>query len=255
MEAQRVIALVTGAASGLGRATATLLVARGAKVALLDRGGSAGSELARTLGDSALFVPADVTRADQVTAALEDLEARFGVLNVLVNCAGIGVSTRALGPTGPAKLEDFNRVLQVNLVGAFNCIRLAAERMARSTPNAEGERGVIINTASVAAFDGQRGQAAYAASKAGLVGMTLPLARDLGEYGIRVNTLAPGPFETPMLGVLPEALRHSLVENAPFPRRPGRPEEFAALVLHVIENPMLNAETIRLDGGLRMPPG
>jgi NAD(P)-dependent dehydrogenase (short-subunit alcohol dehydrogenase family) len=173
---------------------------------------------------------------------------------VLVNCAGIGTAMKTVGRSGPAKLEDFARVIQVNLIGTFNCIRLAAASMARNTASADGERGVIVNTASVAAFDGQIGQAAYSASKGGVVGMTLPIARDLAELGIRVVTIAPGLFDTPLLATLPEPARVSLGKQVPFPPRLGRPEEYAALVVHVVENVMLNAETIRLDGAIRMQP-
>ncbi|HEX8440710.1 3-hydroxyacyl-CoA dehydrogenase [Archangium sp.] len=254
MKSSEVVAVVTGGASGLGAATAARLVAAGAKVAVLDLPSSPGAQLVSTLGEAALFTPADVTSESEVTAALEATRTRLGPVNVLVNSAGIGVSMNTLGFRGPAKLEDFARVIHVNLVGTFNCIRLAAAHMSRNRPNADGERGVIVNTSSAAAFDGQVGQVAYAASKAGIVGMTLPLARDLAELGIRVVTLAPGLFDTPMLSGLAEPVRASLVKQPLFPQRLGRPEEFAALVQHVLENVMLNAETIRLDGGIRMPP-
>lgn len=253
MELASVIAVVTGGASGLGRATAERLVAAGGRVTVLDRPTSAGAEVARALGASALFTPADVTSADEVAAALRAVLDRFGGLNVLVNCAGIGTAMKTVGKAGPARLEEFTRVIQVNLIGTFNCIRLAAAHLAQNAPVA-GERGVIVNTASVAAFDGQVGQAAYAASKGGIVGMTLPIARDLAEHGIRVVTIAPGIFDTPLLGTLPQPVRASLARQVPFPPRLGRPEEFAALALHVIENGMLNGETIRLDGALRMQP-
>jgi NAD(P)-dependent dehydrogenase (short-subunit alcohol dehydrogenase family) len=195
-----------------------------------------------------------VTSGDQVGKAVEHVLTRFGGVNVLVNCAGIGTAMKTVGRSGPAKLEDFSRVIQVNLIGTFNCIRLTAAVMARNVPSADGERGVIVNTASVAAFDGQIGQAAYSASKGGIVGMTLPIARDLAELGIRVVTIAPGLFDTPLLATLPEPARVSLGKQVPFPPRLGRPEEYAALVVHVIENVMLNAETIRLDGAIRMQP-
>jgi NAD(P)-dependent dehydrogenase (short-subunit alcohol dehydrogenase family) len=254
MELRTVKAVVTGGASGLGRATAERLVGAGAAVALLDRQASAGAEVAKAMGPSALFAPADVTSADEVAAALQTACDRLGGINVLVNCAGIGTAMKTVGRGGPAKLEEFSRVIQVNLIGTFNCIRLAAVLMARNSPGAEGERGVVINTASVAAFDGQIGQAAYSASKGGIVGMTLPVARDLAELGIRVMTIAPGIFDTPLLSTLPDPVRVSLGKQVPFPQRLGRPAEFAALALHIIENAMLNGETIRLDGAIRMQP-
>jgi NAD(P)-dependent dehydrogenase (short-subunit alcohol dehydrogenase family) len=254
MNLASVNAVVTGGASGLGRATAARLVAAGARVGLLDRPASAGAETARSLGASTFFAPADVTSADAVEAALGEAVKRLGSLNVLVNCAGIGTGAKTLGRKGPAKLEDFTQVIQINLIGTFNCIRLAAAHMAKNEPTAEGERGVVINTASVAAFDGQIGQAAYSASKGGIVGMTLPIARDLAEFGIRVMTIAPGIFDTPLLATLPEPARVSLGKQVPFPARLGRPDEFAALSVHIIENAMLNGEVIRLDGAIRMAP-
>jgi NAD(P)-dependent dehydrogenase (short-subunit alcohol dehydrogenase family) len=254
MELGTVKAVITGGASGLGRATAARLVAAGARVALLDRPASAGEDVAKSFGPAAAFTPADVTSAEAVTGALDAAVAHCGGLNVLVNCAGIGTAMKTLGKSGPAKLEEFTRVIQVNLIGTFNCIRLAAPHMAKSAPGAHGERGVVINTASVAAFDGQIGQAAYSASKGGIVGMTLPVARDLAELGIRVMTIAPGIFETPLLGTLPESIRASLAAQVPFPKRLGQPEEYAALAMHIIENGMLNGETIRLDGAIRMQP-
>src|SRR5205809_5693440 len=254
MELRNVNAVVTGGASGLGRATAERLVAAGGRVALLDRPASAGADVAKTLGPSALFTAADVTRAEDVDAALNTAVSRFGSLNVLVNCAGIGTAARTVGKSGPAKLEEFTRVIQVNLIGTFNAIRLAAALMGKNTPNAEGERGVIVNTASVAAFDGQIGQAAYSASKGGIVGMTLPIARDLARNGIRVCTIAPGIFETPLLAALPKEAQESLGKQVPFPSRLGRPAEFAQMVKAIVEIEMLNAETIRLDGAIRMAP-
>jgi len=254
MELSAVKAVITGGASGLGRATAARLAAAGARVALLDRPASAGADVAKSLGPAAVFTPADVTSADEVAAALDRAGAECGGLNVLVNCAGIGTAMKTYGKAGPARLEDFTRVIQVNLIGTFNCIRLAAAHMARNAPTADGERGVVINTASVAAFDGQIGQAAYSASKGGIVGLTLPVARDLAEQGIRVVTIAPGIFETPLLGTLPEPVRASLANQVPFPRRLGQPDEYAALAAHIITNVMLNGETIRLDGAIRMQP-
>jgi 3-hydroxyacyl-CoA dehydrogenase/3-hydroxy-2-methylbutyryl-CoA dehydrogenase len=254
MELKSVSAVVTGGASGLGRATAAHLVAAGGRVAILDRAASAGAEVAHALGTSAIFAAADVTSADEVEAALRTAHDRLGAINVLVNCAGVGTAMKTFGRSGSAKLEDFTRVIQINLIGTFNCIRLAAALMAKNAPSPDGERGVVINTASVAAFDGQIGQAAYSASKGGVVGMTLPIARDLAELGIRVVTIAPGIFETPMLATLPEPARVSLGKQVPFPQRLGRPDEYAALAAHIIENVMLNAETIRLDGAIRMAP-
>ncbi len=247
-------AVVTGGASGLGRATAELLLERGARVTLLDLPTSAGAEVAAKLGEHALFAPADVSRADQVTAALDAAAARFGGIHVLINCAGIAIAERTFGKRGPADLAAFTRVIEVNLIGTYNCTRLAAAHMAKNQPNEDGERGVVVCTASVAAFDGQIGQSAYSASKGGIVGMTLPIARDLADFGIRVCTIAPGIFDTPLLALLPEPVRQSLAAQIPFPKRLGRPAEYAALAAHIVENPMLNAETIRLDGGIRMQP-
>jgi 3-hydroxyacyl-CoA dehydrogenase / 3-hydroxy-2-methylbutyryl-CoA dehydrogenase len=246
--------LITGGASGLGQATAQRIRAAGGNVVLLDLAKSAGADVAATLGEGALFAPGDVTSADDVTAALEAAVKRFGGLQGLVNCAGIGTADKTFGKRGSADLAGFTRVIQVNLIGTFNCIRLAAARMAENAPNAEGERGVIVDTASVAAFDGQIGQAAYSASKGGIVGMTLPIARDLAELGIRVCTIAPGLFDTPLLAGLPEAARASLGKQVPFPSRLGQPSEYAALAAHIMENAMLNGETIRLDGAIRMQP-
>src|SRR6267142_2248811 len=238
--------VITGGASGLGRATAERLHAGGGSVVLLDLARSSGKEVAAGLGDRALFAPADVTSPDEVGAALEAAMARFGGVQGLINCAGIGTAEKTFGKRGSADLTAFSRTIQVNLIGTFNCLRLAAAQMARNPPNEEGERGVIINTASAAAFDGQIGQAAYSASKGGVVGMTLPIARDLASLGIRVVTIAPGTFDTPMLALLPQAQRDALGAGIPFPARLGRPSEFAALASHIIQNPMLNGETIRL---------
>jgi 3-hydroxyacyl-CoA dehydrogenase / 3-hydroxy-2-methylbutyryl-CoA dehydrogenase len=246
--------LVTGGASGLGRATVERLVARGGRVAILDLGRSAGAQVAADLGPHTLFAPCDVTSADEVGAAIDAAVGRFGAIQGLVNCAGVAIAEKTHGKRGAHDLGSFTFVIQVNLIGSFNCIRLAATRMAQNTPGADGERGVILNTASVAAFDGQVGQAAYSASKGGIVGMTLPIARDLAEVGIRVCTIAPGLFDTPLMGMLPEPARQSLGRQVPFPSRLGRPEEYAALACHIIENVMLNGETIRLDGALRMAP-
>jgi 3-hydroxyacyl-CoA dehydrogenase / 3-hydroxy-2-methylbutyryl-CoA dehydrogenase len=248
------VAVITGGASGLGRATAERLLSSGAKVALVDLPRSPGLEVVRAMGDHALFAACDVTSPDEVTAALDAAAARFGAVHVLVNCAGIGSAEKTFGKRGPADLSVFTRTIQVNLIGTFNCIRLTAAHMAKNQPNEEGERGVVINTASVAAFDGQIGQAAYSASKGGIVGMTLPIARDLAELGIRVMTIAPGLFDTPLLAGLPEPARLSLGKQVPFPPRLGRPSEYGALAAHIVENVMLNGETIRLDGAIRMQP-
>jgi NAD(P)-dependent dehydrogenase (short-subunit alcohol dehydrogenase family) len=246
--------VITGGASGLGRATAETLHAAGGNVVLLDLPSSKGADVALGMGPRALFVSGDVTSADEVEATLEAAVKRFGSIRGLVNCAGIGPAERTFGRRGPADLGRFARVIQINLIGTFNCIRLAAARMAGNAPDAEGERGVIVNTASVAAFDGQIGQAAYSASKGGVVGMTLPVARDLADLGIRVCTIAPGVFDTPMVGTLPDEVRASLGKQVPFPSRLGRPAEYAALAAHIMENVMLNGETIRLDGAIRMQP-
>jgi len=254
MELKSVSAIVTGGASGLGRATVERIVRAGGRAAIIDLPTSKGADLAAALGASALFTPADVTSGEQVEKALGDARARFGGLNVLVNCAGVGTPAKTVSRGNPAKLEDFVRVININLIGHFNAIRLAAALMAQTPPGPDGERGVIVNTASVAAYDGQIGQAAYSASKGGIVGMTLPIARDLAELGIRVCTIAPGIFDTPLLGTLSEPIRASLAKQVPFPPRLGRSEEYAALACHIIENGMLNGETIRLDGAIRMAP-
>jgi NAD(P)-dependent dehydrogenase (short-subunit alcohol dehydrogenase family) len=244
-------ALVTGGASGLGRAAAVELHRAGANVLiadLSDQGGTAAADL----GDRAAFAPTDVTSPDDVSSAIAAAVEGFGGLHVLVNCAGLAWAARTLGREGPHDLDAFARVVQVNLVGTFNVIRLAAQQMATQEPDGE-ERGVIVNTASAAAFDGQKGQAAYAASKGGVVGLTLPVARDLASLRIRVMTIAPGVFDTPMMAKLPEPARQQLSALVPHPSRLGRPEEYALMVRQIVENPMLNGTTIRLDGALRMP--
>jgi NAD(P)-dependent dehydrogenase (short-subunit alcohol dehydrogenase family) len=246
------VAVVTGGASGLGRAAARRLVDAGARVVLLDLPSSPGEETAKELGESAAFSPGDVTSPDDVTAAL-DRAAGLGTLRIAVNCAGIGPAARTFGRKGPFPLDMFTRVVTVNLIGTFNVIRLAAERIAAAAP-VDGERGVVVNTASVAAFEGQMGQAAYAASKGGIVGMTLPIARDLAELLIRVVTIAPGLFDTPLLAGVPEDARRSLGAQVPHPARLGDPDEFGLLVSQIVANPMLNGETIRLDGAIRMQP-
>jgi NAD(P)-dependent dehydrogenase (short-subunit alcohol dehydrogenase family) len=247
-------ALVTGGASGLGAATVRRLAGAGANVVIADVREDTGEALAGELGERALFAKTDVTDADSMGQAVQTAVARFGGLHILVNCAGIGIAERVLAKNGPHDLAAFNRVIQVNLIGSFNALRLAAAAMEQNAPNDEGERGVIISTASVAAFEGQIGQAAYSASKGGIVGLTLPAARELARYGIRVLAIAPGLFDTPLLAGLPEAARVSLGQQVPFPPRLGRPEEYAQLVQAIVENPMLNGETIRLDGALRMQP-
>jgi NAD(P)-dependent dehydrogenase (short-subunit alcohol dehydrogenase family) len=250
MQLPGVVALVTGGASGLGLATATALSRAGADVVLVDLPSAGGEAAAQRLGGS--FAGADVTDEEQVQAAV-DLASGRGPLRVLVNCAGIGTPGRVLGKNGPLPLAQFARVVSVNLVGTFNVIRLAAAAMAQTEP-VDGERGVVVNTASAAAFDGQIGQVAYSASKGGVVGMTLPLARDLAQSLVRVMTIAPGLFDTPMLAGLPEPARQSLGAQVPHPSRLGDPAEYAALVQHIVENPMLNGEVIRLDGAIRMAP-
>lgn len=254
MDIQNKGVLVTGGASGLGAACVRLLSQAGAQVVIADLNDEAGAALAREIGAAAYYVHTNVTEEDSMQAAVQAGVAHGGGLSVLINCAGIGSAERVLGKIGPASLASFSRVISVNLIGTFNAIRLAAAAMAENPPAAGGERGVIINTASVAAFDGQIGQAAYSASKGGIVGMTLPIARELARSGIRVMTIAPGLFDTPLLAGLPEAARISLGQQVPFPPRLGRPDEYAALARHIIENEMLNGEVIRLDGGIRMQP-
>ena len=261
MKIEGQVALVTGAGSGLGAAVAQALAARGARVALLDvneAGAQAGAAAINAAhGDgTALACRCDITDSASVTAALDAVQASLGAPRLLMNIAGIGSAKRVIQKDGsPAPLEDFERVVRINLVGSYNMTRLAAARIAAQPPiTADGERGVIVNTASVAAYDGQVGQEAYAASKGGVVGLTLPLARDLAQWGIRVNTIAPGLFATPLMKELPEPVQQSLAASIPFPKRLGQPDEFAALACHLIENGHLNGEVIRLDGALRMAP-
>jgi NAD(P)-dependent dehydrogenase (short-subunit alcohol dehydrogenase family) len=247
--------LVTGGGSGLGEACVREFVAAGAAVLIADVNEAAGEALATELGDATRFVHTDVTDEASVGTAIQAALTAFGGLHGAINCAGVAIAERVLGREGPHPLDRFARVIGVNLIGTFNVIRIAAAAMANNqSRGASGERGVIINTASVAAFDGQIGQAAYSASKAGVAGMTLPIARELARNAIRVVTIAPGIFDTPMLAGLPEAARESLGQQVPFPSRLGRPEEFAALARHIAENAMLNGETIRLDGAIRMAP-
>src|SRR5438876_5810952 len=246
--------LVTGAASGLGAGTARMIVANGGKIMVADLNEAAGNALATELGQAARFARTDVADEASGRAAVEATVKAFGAIHGLINCAGIAIGERLVGKEGPHSLASFARVVNVNLIGTFNMTRLAAEAMTRNAPTAGGERGVIVFTASVAAFDGQIGQPAYSASKGGVVAMTLPIARELARHGIRVMTIAPGIFETPMLASMPEAARQSLGQQVPFPPRLGRPGEYAALVKHIVENEMLNGEVIRLDGGIRMGP-
>ena len=244
--------VITGGASGLGAATAEHLVTQGAAVALLDINQSAVEAQAQRLGRNALGLACDICDAEQVQQALAAALKQFGALHGLINCAGIVGAQRILGRQGPHDLDDFARVLNINVIGSFNVLRLAAQVLASNEPNTQGERGVIINTASIAAYDGQLGQAAYAASKGAIVSLTLPAARELAALGIRVMTIAPGIFETPMMAGMTEDVRASLSAAVPFPARLGKPEEYAALAQHIIENSMLNGEVIRLDGALRM---
>ena len=254
MQIQNNVFIVTGGASGLGAGTARRLAVQGGKVLIADLNEAMGTALAEEIGNGARFVRVDVCSEADVQKAVDVAVNEMGGLHGAINCAGVGVPEKVLGREGPIALASFNKVIQINLIGTFNVIRLAANAMSKQAPNAEGERGVLINTASVAAFDGQIGQPAYAASKAGVVGMTLPIARELARYGIRIMTIAPGLFETPMLMSLSQEVRDALGASVPFPPRLGRPAEYARLATDIIENPMLNGETIRLDGSLRMAP-
>lgn len=254
MRIEEHVFLVTGGASGLGAATARALASAGARVVIADLARAAGEALAAELGASARFAPTDVTSEADGQAAMALARAAFGGLHGLVNCAGVAPSERVLGRAGPHGLESFARTVAINLIGTFNMIRLAAALIAENRPDEGGERGVIVNTASIAAYDGQIGQAAYAASKAGVAGLTLPVARELARAGIRVVTIAPGIFATPMMAAMPKDIQDALGATVPFPPRLGDPAEFAALVLHICANTMLNGEVIRLDGALRMPP-
>jgi NAD(P)-dependent dehydrogenase (short-subunit alcohol dehydrogenase family) len=246
-------AIVTGGASGLGEATVRLLVENGAKVAIFDLAEAGGHKLGSELRDSVIFCKTDVTDEKRVKTAIDQTMSAFGAIHMAFNCAGVATSAKVLGKEGPMSMDHFNKVVQINLRGTMNINRLVAEKMVENTPNEDGEKGVIINTASGAAFEGRIGQAAYSASKAGVVGMTLPIAREFASYGIRFVTIAPGLFDTPMVASLPEKVRDTLGKTVPFPQRLGKPIEFAQLAKQAIENPMLNGETIRLDGALRMP--
>ncbi len=246
--------LITGGGSGLGAATAQAIINAGGNVVLADVNAVQGEAFARQLGAKARFVKTDVTSESDVKAAIDAAKTSFGGLSGAVNCAGVGSPVKVLGKEGPHPLDVFQRIININLIGTFNVIRLAAAAMAEQQPDAGGERGVIINTSSVASFEGQIGQAAYSASKGGVNAMTLPIARELARSGIRVVTIAPGLFDTPMMAVLPEAARESLGQQVPFPPRLGHPDEYAALAKHIIENTMLNGSVIRLDGAIRMAP-
>ena len=245
-------AIVTGGASGLGGATAEALAGAGVKVAIWDLQEDKGKEHAEKIGGA--FFKVDVSSEDSVAAALKDTVGAHGTPWVLVNCAGIAVGEKTVGKNGPHVLDNFKRVININLIGTFNCIRLVAAEMEQNDPQADGERGVIINTASVAAFDGQIGQAAYSASKAGVAGMTLPIARDLMSIGVRVNTIAPGIFWTPMMAGMDQKVQDALAAMVPFPKRLGRPDEYASMALEICRNSYMNGETIRLDGAIRMQP-
>lgn len=255
MQLENKVAVITGGASGLGRATAEEIVGAGGKVAILDLNEELAAKTAEEIGANAAPFAANVTEEDSVKAAIDGALKTFGAIHINVNCAGIGAASRTVGKEGAMALNMFNFVVQVNLIGTFNTLRLCAEAMQNNEPEGDdGERGVIINTASVAAFDGQIGQAAYSASKAGVVGMTLPVARDLARLGIRVCTIAPGIFETPMMMGAPDRVKDPLIEMVQFPKRLGEAPEFALLSRQIIENPYLNGETIRLDGAIRMAP-
>lgn len=252
MDIKDKVAVVTGGASGLGEACVRNLLELGGKAAILDFAEEKGKELASELGDRAVFFKTDITDEKMVQEALDGTIDAFGAIHILVNCAGVGIPAKVLGKEGPMPMSHFSKVVQINLMGTINVIRLAAEQMVKNSPNNDGEKGVVINTSSVAAFDGQIGQAAYSASKAAVAGMTLPIAREFAEYGIRVMTIAPGIFNTPMLQALPDNVKEALGQMVPFPKRLGEPDEFAGLIQHIIENAMLNGEVIRLDGSIRM---
>lgn len=254
MKIQGCSAIVTGGASGLGEATVRKIIKGGGKAVILDQSIENGERVQNELGNNVLFLQADVTNEEEVQASLNKAEIFMNGLNTVINCAGIAIAEKVIGRNGTHDLSLFSKVIHVNLIGTFNVIRLAAEKMRNNEINEHNERGVIINTASVAAFEGQIGQAAYSASKGGIVGMTLPIARELARYGIRVMAIAPGLFHTPLFDSLPEEARNSLGKMVPFPSRLGYPEEYAQLVQSILENPMLNGETIRLDGAIRMQP-
>ncbi|MFG6121369.1 3-hydroxyacyl-CoA dehydrogenase [Thalassobacillus sp. B23F22_16] len=254
MKSENITAVVTGGASGLGEATVRKIIAAGGRAVIADRNEERAAELAQELGDRCLFHTTDVTSETHINQLLDLTVDQFGSINAVVNCAGIAIAEKVVGKDGAHDLGQFSKVIEVNLIGTFNMIRLAGERMQSNETNEDDERGVIINTASVAAFEGQIGQAAYSASKGGVASMTLPVAREFARYGIRVMTIAPGLFETPMFATLPESAREALGKMTPFPSRLGKPAEYAELVTSIIGNPMLNGEVIRLDGAIRMQP-
>lgn len=253
MQLEETVAVVTGGASGLGEAAVREIVKRGGQATIVDLNEELGNALSDELGENALFVKADVCNEDQVAAVMDETVQKFGKVSAALSFAGIAIAMKTLGKDGPHPLSQFQKVIDINLIGTFNVSRLASERMQKNTANDDGELGVIINTASVAAFDGQKGQPAYSASKAGVAGLTLPMARDLASYGVRVNTIAPGLFLTPMLSSLPEEAQAALASQPLFPQRLGKPEEIAKLACFIIECAYLNAEVIRLDGGIRLP--
>ncbi len=255
MELQGKVAIVTGGASGLGRATVEALVARGAKAVIFDMNADQAKAVAEELGPNVSYAVVNVVDEESVAAGIAHTKEKFGAIHVCVNCAGIGPAAKTLGKEGPLELKKFQMIISVNLIGTFNVLRLAAAEMAKNEPlNADNERGVIVNTASVAAFDGQMGQVAYSASKGGIVGMTLPIARDLSAHGIRINTIAPGIMNTPLMNAAPDKVKLPLIEMTQFPKRLGHPSEFGQLVVHMCENTFFNGETVRLDGGIRMQP-
>ncbi|GGF19775.1 3-hydroxyacyl-CoA dehydrogenase [Halobacillus andaensis] len=254
MDPKDIVAVVTGGASGLGEAAVRSIVEQGGKAIIADVNAEKGEALSEELNESAVFYPLDVTNEEQIKEGLTKAAHHFGYINALVNCAGIVIAEKVSGKEGSHRLDSFQKVIEVNLTGTFNMIRLTAEKMIGNQSNEEGERGIIINTASIAAFDGQIGQAAYSASKGGVASMTLPISRELARFGIRVMTIAPGLFETPMFDVLPAAAKEALGKSTPFPNRLGQPREYGKLALSIIENPMLNGEVIRLDGAIRLQP-
>ncbi len=254
MQLKDKVAVITGGASGLGLATVKAYLAKGAKVAIFDLNVEAGSAVAQELGADAMFCRTNVSDEASVQEALAAVVAQWGGVHIAVNCAGVGSAMRTVGKNGPHSLDVFSKVISINLIGTFNVTRLAAAEMAKNEPNSDGERGVVINTASVAAFDGQIGQVAYSASKGGVVGMTLPLARDLAAVGVRVNTIAPGIFNTPLMNAAPDTVKLPLIEMTQFPKRLGHPDEYGQLAVHMVENSFLNGETIRIDGAIRMAP-
>ncbi|REJ09988.1 3-hydroxyacyl-CoA dehydrogenase [Halobacillus trueperi] len=254
MDVKGVVAVVTGGASGLGEATVRKIARNGGRVVIVDQNEEKGGALAEELGSSVVFVKTDVTSSDEIEHMLHTTVETFGQVNTVINCAGIVTGEKVVGRNGPHRLESFSKIIEVNLIGTFNVIRLAAEKMQENEPNEYGERGVIINTASIAAYEGQIGQAAYSASKGGVAAMTMPISRELARHGIRVMAIAPGLFETPMFEQLPEEARDALGKATPFPSRLGKPYEYAKLALSILDNPMLNGEVIRLDGAIRLQP-